>query len=182
MYKCEQSALFGCIRHSLLDIIFYMDDLIILASNVTLLALVKSKLEKEFEIKDLQELHYCIGIEFDKNREPRTIIKSQKNNIKEILKRFNMEKYKPIGSPFNVDSKLLKLSDEVMEGVLYKVGIGSLMYAMRADIAFAASTVSQFMSKAGPPHWMAAKCIMRYLKGTLDVKLYLGGFCFERFW
>ena len=31
------------------------------------------------------------------------------------------------------------------------------------------------MSKAGPPHWMVVKRIMRYLKKTLDFKLYLGG-------
>ena len=37
------------------------------------------------------------------------------------------------------------------------------------------STVSQFMSKAGPLHWMAIKHIMRYLKGTLDFKLCLEG-------
>ena len=47
------------------------------------------------------------------------------------------------------------------------------MVAMRAVIAFAISMVSQFMSKAGPPHWMAVKHIMRYLKGTLDFKLCL---------
>ena len=50
------------------------------------------------------------------------------------------------------------------------------MYAMvatRVDIVFAVSTVSQFMLKVGPSHWMAMKCIMRYLKGTLDFKLCL---------
>ena len=30
------------------------------------------------------------------------------------------------------------------------------------------------MSKANPPHWMAMKRIMRYLKGTLDCNLCLG--------
>ena len=65
-----------------------------------------------------------------------------------------------------------------MEGVSYKAGGGSLMCAMvatRANVAFAVSTVSQFMSKASPPHWMVIKQIMRYLKGTLDFKLCLGG-------
>ena len=65
-----------------------------------------------------------------------------------------------------------------IEGVPYNAGVGSLMYAMmatRANIAFAISTVSQFVSKASLPHWMAVKCIMRCLKSTLDLKLCLGG-------
>ena len=52
-----------------------------------------------------------------------------------------------------------------MEGVAYKAIVGSLMYSVmstRADIAFAVSTVSQFMLKASLPHWMAMKHIMRY--------------------
>ena len=52
------------------------------------------------------------------------------------------------------------------------------MYAMvttRVDIAFAVNTISEFKSKVGPPHWMAMKRIMRYLKGILDFKLCLGG-------
>ena len=65
-----------------------------------------------------------------------------------------------------------------MKGVPYKARVGSLMYAMmakRADIAFAVSTVSQFMSKVDPQHWMVVKRIMRYLKSTLDFKLCLKG-------
>ena len=65
-----------------------------------------------------------------------------------------------------------------MESVSYKAKVKSLMHVIvvtRADIAFAVSTVSQFMSKAGPLHWKAVKRIIRYLKGTLDFKLRLGG-------
>ena len=81
--------------------------------------------------------------------------------------------------------KLLKLLDKEfmnvqrkMKGVSYMAGVRFLMYAMvatRADIAFVVSTVSQFMSKAGPPHWMALKRIIRYMKGTLDFQLCLEG-------
>ena len=49
------------------------------------------------------------------------------------------------------------------------------MVATKADILFAVSTDSQFMLKAGQPHWMAMKRIMRYLKGTLDFKLFFEG-------
>ena len=50
-----------------------------------------------------------------------------------------MEEYKPLGTSFDVNSKLLKFSDEEfvnvqreMEGGLYKARVGSLMYAMVA--------------------------------------------------
>ena len=80
----------------------------------------------------------------------------------DVLKRFNIKECKPIATPFEANSNLLELSDEKfenvqrkMKGVLYKARVGFLMYAMvptRVDIAFAMSTVSQFMSKAAPLH------------------------------
>ena len=101
-------------------------------------------------------------MEFKRDRKARTITMSQMKYIKEVLKRFNMEECKPIGTPLDVNVKLLKLSVEEfeaiegeMEGVPYKSGVGSLMYAMvatRADLAFAVSIMSQFMSRTGPAH------------------------------
>ena len=101
---------------------------------------------------------------------------NQKSYIEDIFKRFNMKECKPVGIPFDTSLKLLKLLNEEfenvlreMEGVSYKAGVGSLMYAMVAtkiNIAFAMSTVSQFMSNADLPHWIIVKCITRYLKGT----------------
>ena len=108
---------------------------------------------------------------------------NQRSYIEEVPKCFNMEECKPVGTLFNANIKLLKLSNEEfgnvnMEiGVPYNVRVGSLMYAMidmKANIAFVVSAMSQFMSKVGPPQWMAMKRIMRYLKGILDFKSCLG--------
>ena len=111
---------------------------------------------------------------------------NQRSYIEDILKHFNIEECKPVGTLFDVNSKLLKPSNEEfknvqrkMKGVSYKAKVlRYVMYAMvamRADITFLVSTVSQFMSKVGPPYWMAMERIMRYLKSTLDFKLCLGG-------
>ncbi len=72
-----------------------------------------------------------------------------------MLKHFNMEECNPIGTPLDVNSKLLKLTEEEFQGIQeemhdipYKVGVGSLMDAMvgtRPDLAFPVSMVSQFM-------------------------------------
>ena len=74
----------------LLVVFLYMDDLIILANNVTQLKWLKPELEKEFEMNDIGELHYCLGMEFERNREAHTIIMNQRSYIKEILKRSNI--------------------------------------------------------------------------------------------
>ncbi len=86
---------------------FYVDDLIILASNVNILKWLKSRLEDEFEMSDLGELHYCLDVEFERDRANHTITMSQRKYIEEVLKRFNMEECKPIGTPLDVNSKLL---------------------------------------------------------------------------
>ncbi|KAK7405387.1 hypothetical protein VNO78_06644 [Psophocarpus tetragonolobus] len=65
-----------------------------------------------------------------------------------------------------------------MEKVPYASAMGSLMYAMlctRPNIAHAVGTVSRFLSNPSREHWRALKWILRYLHGTIDKKLCLGG-------
>ena len=46
---------------------------------------------------------------------------------------------------------------------------------MQPDISFAVQQLSQFSSNPGHLHWKVAKCVVRYLKGTWDYCLVLGG-------
>lgn len=59
---------------------------------------------------------------------------SQRRYIEKVRKHFNMEKCKLVVTPFDVNSKLLKLLDEEfenvlgeMEGITYKTTLGSLV-------------------------------------------------------
>jgi hypothetical protein len=166
-------------------VLVYVDDLIILSSNMESMDALKSKLEAEYEMTDLGELHYCLGVEFARDRAARTITMNKAKYVEEVLKRCGMEDCKPIGTLLDTKVKFVKLSNEEydvdaprMGSVPYKLAVRSLMYAMvatRADLTFAISTVSQHMATPGWTHWMAVKMIMRYLKGSLHLKLQLGG-------
>lgn len=72
-------------------VILYVDELIILASDVAKLTMFKSKLEKQFEMSDLGELHYLPRVKFVKNREAHTIIMNQRRYIEKVLNHFNMK-------------------------------------------------------------------------------------------
>lgn len=88
---------------------------------------------------------------------------------------------KPALTPLNSSIKLTKSmspKDEEerkeMSNKPYRSLIGSLMYlatSTRPDIIHAVSLLSQFNEDPGPCHWKAAKRVLRYLKGTKDLKL-----------
>ncbi len=65
-----------------------------------------------------------------------------------------------------------------MKNVPYRQVTGSLNWlatSTRPDIALAVSTVSRFNNNPGKQHWAAVKQILRYLKGTSQHGITLGG-------
>ena len=73
-------------------------------------------------------------------------------------------------------SNLKLLSDassEAVDGTMYRQMIRSLMYLMntRPNICFVVNTLSQFLTDPRHVHLIAAKHILRYLRGTIDYGL-----------
>lgn len=166
---------------TIIIVAIYVDDLLILANNMTALHNLKAEISQRFDMKDLGEVHFCLGIQVFRNRHERSIRISQAKYVENILKRFNMLESKPIGTPLDANYKLTKEMSPVsekeaeeMRSVPYQSAIGSLMYAMlgtRPDIAYAVGAVSQYCSNPGRGHWTAVKRIFRYLKGTRNYAL-----------
>ena len=161
-----------------------VDDMAITLKHLKHIQKFKDQLRERFEISDLGELTWLLGLKIERDREARTITLSQAAYIDTILARFHMEDAKPAQTPMNSGS-ILSIDQcpsthaecEDMKDVPYQKAIGSLMYAAvstRPDIAFAVSTLSQFMRNPGRTHWEAVKHVIRYLKATKDAKLTLG--------
>ena len=71
----------------------------------------------------------------------------------------------------------LTISDNanLSNAIKYRQVVGSLQYLTftRPDITYAVNKLSQFMHKLTFNHWTIVKCLLRYLKGTIDHGLFL---------
>jgi hypothetical protein len=113
-------------------IVVYVDDLILVCNNQNKLLQIKEELNQKFEMKDLGELHFFLGMEVERNRDERFLRINQIKYLKEILKCFRMEECKPIGVPFDPKVKLQRNvnGNDESKGFPYQQAVGSLMYAM----------------------------------------------------
>lgn len=95
----------------------------------------------------------------------------QSANVKDTFERFDMKESNPVKTPLDPSTKLIRSSEDSRPSTApYRELIGSLMYlavAIRPDIAFAVSSLSQFNDCHDETHWNSAKRVLCYLKGTI---------------
>src|SRR5579859_6307088 len=130
-------------------------------------------LNEEYEMKDLGELKYFLGIQVHRDRERKIIHINQSGYNQTILERYGMENSKLANTPLSSGARLTKAmaTDILTDQQEYQSMVGSLMYAMlatRPDLAQTIQQISQFSQKPTKTHEKAAKQALRYLKGTLD--------------
>ena len=94
-YGFIENALDECIymktsgRHFII-LVLYVDDILLACTNLTMLHDCKSFLFKHFDMTDLAEASYVLGIDISRNREKGLLGLSQRSYIEKVLKRFNM--------------------------------------------------------------------------------------------
>jgi hypothetical protein len=162
-------------------IAIYVDDLLIASPNMGAITELKDALSKRFEMSDLGECRYYLGMEIIRDRPQRTLRLSQKGYVTKILSDFDMQECKPNSTPMAV-ARLEPAPDGAQAPkdltTWYARAIGSLMYLMlgtRPDIAFAVSCLSRFMANPTEQHCTAIKHLFRYLQGTRDLVLVYKG-------
>ncbi|GAA0173738.1 transmembrane signal receptor [Lithospermum erythrorhizon] len=147
----------------------YVDDLIFTGSSVEMFEDFKRRMALEFEMTDMGQMSYYLGIEVIQGVDG--IFISQEAYTNALLKKFNMQNVNPVSTPIECGVKLSKDDSygEQVNPTLFKSLVGSLRYltCTRPDILFAVGLVSRFMEKPSTSHLKEAKRILRYLKGTL---------------
>jgi len=170
-----------------LMVLIYVDDMAVAGKGIPGIVLFKQNLSKDFEITDLGELRFILGILVTRDRSKYLIFLNQSAYITQVLARFGMLDAKPVSTPLPVkhglsisQSPSSKAEEDgyidFARGIHYLSLVGSLLYATQThpDIQFSVNLVAQFSGNPGIPHLEAAKCILRYLKGTQNFSLILG--------
>ncbi|KAJ9566729.1 hypothetical protein OSB04_002695 [Centaurea solstitialis] len=166
-------------------LVLYVDDILLIGNDVPTLQSVKTWLSKCFQMKDLREAAYILGIKIYRNRSRRLIGLSQSTYIDKILKRFRMDESKKGFIPMQHGIVLSKAQCPVssedqdkMKLIPYASAIGSIMYAMlctRPDVAYSISVTSRYQQNPGEAHWVAVKNILKYMRRTKEMFLVFGG-------
>jgi hypothetical protein len=161
--------------------VVYVDDLLIAGPSKEEIGKVKERLSKRFDMTDLGECLFYLGMEIRRDRRNRVIRLSQKAYVDKILVDFGMLDSKP-GATL-IDVSTLSLAPEGFQATessrrVYASAIGSLMYLMlgtRPDIAYSVSCLSRFMANPTDAHATALKRVFRYLNSTRDLELVYRG-------
>ena len=83
----------------------YVDDIVLAGKSDKRMADVKRALSDKFEMKDLGELHYFLGVKIVQNHEKVTIWIGQPLYTENTLQKFGMENAKSISTPVAVNTK-----------------------------------------------------------------------------
>lgn len=129
----------------------------------------KSSMKREFEMTDLGELRFFLGIEVLQG--DKGIFICRRKYASDTLNRFGMTDSNSVQTPIVPSQKLDKDEcGEKVDATLFKQIVGSLMYltTTRPDLIYAVSLISHYMAEPTMRHYAATKRIMRYLQGTMD--------------
>ncbi|XP_028805400.1 uncharacterized protein LOC114760308 [Neltuma alba] len=123
----------------------YVDDLLLIGSSKIAIQDTKDFLHSNFRIKDLGLMKYFLGMEVAKSESG--IILSQRKYVLDMLTDIGMTGCKPLAIPMPQNLKLLPYIE--------------------------VQTLSQFMQNPTRSHMAVAKSIVRYLKGSIGLGIFL---------
>lgn len=156
----------------------WTDDILGASSSESGEVKAKGELARSYELKDLGEAKFILGMKIERNKETGDITLSQRAYAERVLERFHMTDTRPLSTPLPAGT-ILSLDDAPtseedildMKKVPFREALGSLMWlqvATRPDLSYAVNVLSRFANNPGCKHWEAMKHVLAYLKGTLD--------------
>ena len=117
-------------------LVLYVDDILLAANDIDLLIETKQLLFSSYDMKDLEEASYVLGIQILRDRPSGILRLSQQTYIERILKRFNMQSCSSDKALIVKGDRFSKgqcphndIERDRMKAIHYSSVVGNLMYA-----------------------------------------------------
>ena len=164
----------------------HVDDFLSVADSSAKNDWFKAQMKEIWKISSSSEAKFCVGIGITLNRDDHTVSLSKMVLIDKIIHQFGQQNAYPSNSPMDPGLKLqypnkkdISTEDqECFSQLPCQSLVRCLIYlsvGTQPDIAYAIQQLSQFLDSYTYAHWHAAIRVVRYLKGTWNLKLTLGG-------
>ncbi|XP_041010738.1 uncharacterized mitochondrial protein AtMg00810-like [Juglans microcarpa x Juglans regia] len=126
-------------------LLVYVDDIVIIGSDIELIKQLQQHLKASFHMKDLGLLQYFLGLEVQLT--PTGTLLHQHKYTLDVISLGGLQSGNLVFTPLEVNLKLRQEGELLSDPSLYWQLVGSLNYLMitRPDISFAVQQVSQFM-------------------------------------
>ncbi|KAL4335653.1 hypothetical protein GQ457_07G001670 [Hibiscus cannabinus] len=152
----EMNIVDDCVYHKFsgskyIFLVLYVDDILLAGNDIGLLHETKRFLSKHFEMKDLGDASFVLGIEIHRDRSRGILGLSQKNYIDKVLKRFSMQNSKLMDTPvakgdkfWYSDSDFAGCQDsrKSTSGYIYMLAGGAISWKSAKQTLVASSTMA----------------------------------------
>ncbi|XP_019199717.1 PREDICTED: uncharacterized protein LOC109193309 [Ipomoea nil] len=162
---CDNSLFTKGSGDNLVALLVYVDDFILASNDGNQIQQIKDHLHATFQIKDLGNLRFFLGLEVARTHKGIAI--SQRKYALDLLTETGFLGSKPVKTPMTQTLKLSQTDDTPLENnTQFRRLIGKLLYLTitRPDICFAVQQLSQFLDKPTTTHLQAAHKVLRYIK------------------
>jgi len=151
-------------KNILCIIAIYVDNILIAGNNKTINK-VKLEINKYFELSDIGNVDFIVGIKFIKCKDG--YILHQLRYLEKILDKFKINENEKASNMINIENK--KLKNRKFNPKVYMQAVGCLLYlamGTRPDIMFATSKASRKNENPTYEDWINVLKIFKYLNYT----------------
>ena len=160
-------------------LLLYVDDILLLSQDMSVITDVKSLLSSNFSVKDLGEAKHFLGMQIKQERDADGVLVSitlaNEKLVCDMLESFDLKSEKPKSMPLDRSMKLKKGEGKPLpENNRFRELVGGVLYlsnTTRPDIAYSASLLARFSNCPTTQHWGAGIHLLKYLSGTRELGL-----------
>ena len=156
-------------------IAIHVDDGIGSSNSLAFLEWIKSEIPQEFGLKDLVDVTQFLGVQFVRNLETRELWMHRKDYVRSLLADYNLLDCNPVATPMESPCNLSQSGPPSTIRAEYQALMGHLLFlsiCTRLDISYTVNRLTQHNSEPRADHLAAAKRVLRYLRGTVDLCLH----------